>query len=223
MLTRLAIVLVVLLVLAAIGTGVYSLTRHHGGGGANPGASGSNSASPSVAANTVLTPVSAGGYDALGLASDQGTRTTPGPPLAIDGNPSTAWHTQFYLNNPVFGGLKKGTGLLLDMGKQVSLRSVQITFGPLAGANVAIEVGNNSAISPQGLASFAKVAKLKHVGGGTQTFQTSGASKGRYVLIWFTKLPPNPGNPGQFEAFHLQRRRAGIGLSRARGSPGGVA
>jgi hypothetical protein len=101
----------------------------------------------------------------------------------------------------VFGGLKQGTGLLLDMGKQVSLRSVQVTFGPEAGANVAIMVGNNNSISPQGLASFTRVAKLKDVGAGTTTFQTSGSAKGRYVLIWFTKLPPLQGSSNQFEAF----------------------
>jgi hypothetical protein len=199
LLTRLAIVLVILLVLAAIGTGVYSLTRHHGSPSANPGRSGGNSASPSTAAKTVLTPVGAQGYDALGLASDPGDEDNAGAKFAIDGNQSTAWHTQFYLQNPALGGLKKGTGLLLDMGKQVSLSSVQVTFGPTAGANVAIEVGNSNAISPTGLASFTKVAKRKHLDGGTQTFQASSTAKGRYVLIWFTKLPPN--NAGQFQAF----------------------
>jgi hypothetical protein len=199
LLTRLAIALVVLLVLAAIGTGVYSLTRPHGGAPANSVSSGNGSASPSTAARTVLTPVSAEGYDALGLASDPGDEDNAGAKFAIDGSPSTAWHTQFYLQNPQLGGLKKGTGLLLDMGKQVNLSSVQITFGPTAGANVAIEVGNNNTISPVGLGSFTKVAKRKHLDGGTQIFQTSSTPKGRYVLIWFTKLPPN--NAGQFQAF----------------------
>jgi hypothetical protein len=201
MFTRLAIVLVVLLVLAAIGTGVYSLSRPHGGGTAAAGKSGGGSASPSVAANTVLTPASAEGYDALGLANDPGDEDNAGAKLAIDGNPSTAWHTQFYEGSPLFGNLKKGTGLLLDMGKTVSLRSVQVTFGPEAGANVAIMVGSNNAISPSGLASFTQVAKLKHVSGGTQTFQTSSTAKGRYVLIWFTKLPPQPGSTSVFQAF----------------------
>ena len=70
-----------------------------------------------------------------------------------------------------------------------------------AGANVAIMVGNNNAISPSGLASFTQVAKIKHLSGGTQTFQTSSTAKGRYVLIWFTKLPPQPGSTSVFQAF----------------------
>lgn len=199
MLSRLAIVLVVLLVLAAIGTGVYSLSRHHGSGGGSPGRSG-HSASQSGAATTVLTPVSAGGFDALGMAHDPGNEDNAGAPMAIDGHNSTAWHTQFYVGNPVFGGLKTGTGLILDMGKQVSLSQVQVTFGPEAGANVAIMVGNDNSVSSAGLASFTKVAKRKHLGGGLQTFTASSTAKGRYVLIWFTKLPPLQGSGNQFEA-----------------------
>ena len=65
----------------------------------------------------MLTPVGAQGYDALGLASDPGDEDNAGAKFAIDGNQSTAWHTQFYLQNPALGGLKKGTGLLLDMGR----------------------------------------------------------------------------------------------------------
>jgi hypothetical protein len=87
------------------------------------------------------------------------------------------------------------------MGKSVRLSSAQITFGPAAGANVNIEVGNSNSVSPQGLASFTRVAKERNVGSGTQTFQTSGSASGRYVLIWFTKLPPLQGSNGQFEAF----------------------
>jgi hypothetical protein len=200
MLSRLAIVLVVLLVLAAIGTGVYSLTRSHGGAGAGAGGSGRGSAPPSVAASTVLTPVSAGGFDALGLANDPGNEDNAGAPMAIDGDNTTAWHTQFYVGSPLFGGLKAGTGLILDMGKPVSLSKVEITFGPEAGANVAIMVGNNKSVSSAGLASFTKVAKRKHLGGGLQTFTASSAAKGRYVLIWFTKLPPLQGSGNQFEA-----------------------
>jgi hypothetical protein len=45
------------------------------------------------------------------------------------------------------------------------------------------------------------VAKERNVGSGTQTFQASGSASGRYVLIWFTKLPPLQGSNGQFEAF----------------------
>jgi hypothetical protein len=198
--SRAVIAVIALLVVAAIATGVYSLTRSGGGSAASPGNSGGNSASPSEKVTT-LQPVQAGGFDALGLASDPGNENNDEAPAAIDSNPQTAWHTQFYLGSAAFGNLKKGTGLLLDMGKPVSLSSAQITFGPTAGANVAIEVGNNPSVTPAGLASFTRVAKQKDVGAGTQTFKTKSSPKGRYVLIWFTKLPPKPSSSNTFEAF----------------------
>jgi hypothetical protein len=37
--------------------------------------------------------------------------------------------------------------------------------------------------------SFTKIAKQKNAGSGTQTFQTTSSASGRYVLIWFTRLP----------------------------------
>jgi serine/threonine protein kinase len=180
--------LVVLLVLAAIGTGLYSLSRNKGGGsGASPSTSASSHAS-SPAASTVLTPVNA-------TASDNGFQARG----AYATNPANAWHTQFYLNNPVFGGLKTGTGLLLDMGRSVTLTSIQLTFGPTAGTNVTIEIGNQPGLTPG--PSFTKIAKEKNAGSGTQTFQTKSSASGRYVLIWFTKLPPLAGSGNKFEAF----------------------
>ena len=43
---------------------------------------------------------------------------------AIDGSLSTAWSTSYYFDHANFGGLKPGTGLLIDMGKRCgSVRS----------------------------------------------------------------------------------------------------
>ncbi len=199
--SRAGLVLITLLVVAAIGAGVYTLTRPSGSGSpSGTGATHHASAPPSATAS-VLTPQGAKGYDALGLAHDPGDEVTAKAPLAIDGNPSTAWATQYYIGNPVFGGLKQGTGLQLDMGKQVGVSSIQVTFGPAAGADVQIKIGNNPDISPAGEASLRTIATQQNVGSGTQTFRTSTSAKGRYLVIWFTKLPPQPGNGNRFQAF----------------------
>ncbi len=195
---RAAIGLVALMVVAVVALGVYLFLRR----GGSPNQVQTHSAGPSSSsAAAVLTPVNAHGFDALGIGSDPGDEVDSEAPLAIDNNPLTAWHTQFYVGNPVFGGLKKGTGLILDMGKPVKLSSVQIAFGPTAGADVAIEVGNNNAIQPSTLNSFTTVATQDNAGGGTQTFRSTSSATGRYVLIWFTKLPPLAGSANQFEAF----------------------
>jgi putative peptide zinc metalloprotease protein len=154
-------------------------------------------AHPAGLEGAVLTPVSAQGFDALrSPASDPGDENNDLARYAIDGNPATAWQTQYYYN-PVFSGLKTGTGLMLDMGRPVRLRSVTITFGPAPGADVSIEVGNQNTRAASTLSTFTTVAKAQDVGG-TYTFTCTGTARGRYVLIWFTKLPP--AGSGRFQA-----------------------
>ena len=137
----------------------------------------------------MLEPVAAAGVDETSASAAQ----------AIDADPATAWHTQYYLGNPVFGGLKKGGGLILDMGRPVRINSVTVTFGPVPGADVSIEVGNteigNTGTPAPG--TFRTVASGGDVGG-THTFKASGQARERYVLIWFTKLPP--AGDGRFQA-----------------------
>ena len=145
--------------------------------------------------------VSAHGFDALSSPSDDpGNENDQLANLAIDGNPSTSWNTQFYIGNPVFGGTKTGTGLILDMGKPVRLSSVRVTFGSIPGADVQIKLGNNNTRAPSTLSSFTTVASGTDLAG-THTFTVSSKATGRYVLIWFTKLPPqSAGSSSRFEA-----------------------
>jgi putative peptide zinc metalloprotease protein len=153
---------------------------------------------PVVLAGGVLTPASAHGFDALASpGSDPGDENDDEAQYAIDGNPATAWSTQYYLGSPYFGGLKKGTGLILDMGRTVRLSSVTITLGPARGADVAIEVGDNDTLAAATLSTFTTVATADDIGG-TFTFTTVSPASGRYVLIWFTKLPPY--GSGQYAA-----------------------
>jgi serine/threonine protein kinase len=188
--TRVAVIAVVVLAAAAVAVGAWSM----GHGGGQPGTTGGTHVShrkthpPATA--TVLTPVQAAGFDPLSPPKDDpSNENTDMAYRAIDSNPHTAWKTQFYDNNPVFGGLKKGTGLILDMGKPVRLASVTVTFGHIPGADVQIEVGNSDTRSPATLSTFKTVATGNDLAG-TYTFTAHGNATGRYVLIWFTKLPP---------------------------------
>jgi hypothetical protein len=131
-----------------------------------------------------------------------------GANLAIDNNPNTEWQTDWYLNNPVFGGLQQGSGLILDMGHSVRLSSVTIKFGSIPGADVQIKIGNPATpVPPQSAPTTAQaiansmttVARQSDVGG-TVTFPVSSSASGRYVLIWFTKLPPMAGQPNKYQA-----------------------
>jgi serine/threonine protein kinase len=196
------VALIAVVVVVALGTGVWLLGSHHStgaqGGGTTPP---THSASPSGSAVSALTPRSAHGFDAQSSPGDDpGNENDQLAKFAIDSSPSTSWNTQFYLGNPVFGGTKTGTGLILDMGKPVRLSSVEITFGSVPGADVSIELGNSNVRASSTLSSFTTVASATGVGG-RHTFAVTSKATGRYVLIWFTKLPPqSAGSTSKFEA-----------------------
>ncbi len=98
-----------------------------------------------------------------------------------DGAPSP-WRTDWYAS-PRFGMLKSGTGLLLDMGRTVTITSMLIDLSPYRGANLQIRLG--------GTPSDLRVAARADNVGGTVRLKLSSALQARYVLIWFTLLPPN--------------------------------
>ncbi len=70
-------------------------------------------------------------------------RTRTWPSTALRG---TAWHTSWY-TTPRFGNLYPGTGLIVDMGRPVTVTAVRVTLGPAAGAHFQIRVGNQPALA----------------------------------------------------------------------------
>jgi cytoskeletal protein RodZ len=110
---------------------------------------------------------------------------------AIDGSSGSAWHTDWY-TSPDFGGLQHGTGLLLNMGKQVTITSARITLGRGAGTSLQLRAGD----SPS-LGGLKQVAHASNANGVVKLHIPSPAH-GRYLLIWITKLPPD--SSGTYQA-----------------------
>jgi hypothetical protein len=153
-----------------------------GGGGAT-----STSSAPAAAAGAVLKPVTDSTFNIFGdpPGNTENQSTAPG---AIDGSPSTAWSTSFYYDYPNFGDLKTGTGLLLDMGKEVRLSQVEVLFSSGGATKAEIYLGNSDAISKTALSNFTLVSPLVSASG-DHKFPVSSTATGRYVLIWLTSLP----------------------------------
>jgi serine/threonine protein kinase len=195
--TRAIIGVVVVLVLAAVGVTAWSISRstHHT---ATPQPTHPHPSSPAAAAAVLLKPVGATSFDALG--HDGGDENSNDAQFAIDDSPSTDWHTDYYVGSPTFGNLKKGTGLILDMGKQVRLSRVVVQFGTVCCTHVQIEMGNDSTPNPAALSTFT-VLQSSATAQGATTFNVTKNATGRYVLIWITNLAPKPGSSGQYEAF----------------------
>jgi hypothetical protein len=189
---------VIVLVLAAVGVIAWSIS-HSLHRSAAPAQNRPHSSSPSAAsAAGLLKPVSAGSFNPLG--NPPGSNEDSGETgNAIDGNASTFWHTSYYVANPVFGGLKKGTGLLLDMGREVRLSQVLVQFGTTCCVHAQIEIGNNDNPVASALSTFT-VLQRSDAGQGNTTFNVTKNATGRYVLIWLTYLPPLTGSSNQYQA-----------------------
>jgi serine/threonine protein kinase len=198
--TRAIVAVVIGVVLVAAGVVGWSLSHRSSHSGA-PGASGqtsssSSSSASSAAASNVLRPVSANSFDPLGGSGDENGNEAK---YAIDNNPSTFWHTDFYDNYPNFGNLKAGTGLILDMGGPVRLSQVVVQFGTICCTHVDIEIGNDNTQASSTLNTFTQVQSSDNAVG-TTTFNVTSGATGRYVLIWITYLPKLAGSSNQYEA-----------------------
>jgi hypothetical protein len=97
--------------------------------------------------------------------------------------PAQPWQTDWYATAR-FGALKPGTGLLLDMGRRVTITSLRIRLGSAGGASLQIRVGDEPALSMMPVRASAQDAS------GPMTSHLVRPARARYVIIWFTKLPP---------------------------------
>jgi serine/threonine protein kinase len=190
---RALVSMVIVLVLAAIGIVAWSIS-HSMHRSAAPAPSRSHSSTPTTAAAIPLPPVSASVYNPLGSSGDDNPSDAQN---AIDRSTSTFWHTSYYLGH-LFGNLKKGTGLIIDMGRPVRLSQVAVQFGPTCCTHVDIELGNSNTATEAALSTFT-VVKSSTTAQGRTTFDVTSRATGRYLLIWITDLPPLAGNPGKFE------------------------
>jgi hypothetical protein len=193
--SRALMTVVVVLVLVVIAAVVWvvgfrtSPTQTAGNGG-----SGGSGTAHSKTGHTVAP--TAAVLKPAGVTSFNPLSNTPGntedPTLAnnaIEGN-GTPWATSDYFGSPAFGGLKTGTGLLIDMGKSVKLSQVTVQFGPGV-TKAEIYLGNSGpslATSSTALSEFTAVSSMASATG-KHTFQVSSNATGRYVLIWLTSLP----------------------------------
>lgn len=125
----------------------------------------------------------------LGVASitafgPEGSSDGDNPRIAfrlLDVDTDQPWYSQWYAT-PSFGGLRSGTGLLLDLGRAATVTDVRLTLGSEPGADVQVRVGSTPSMDLPTIASAWGA-------GGTVRLTAATPAEGRYVLIWFTHLP----------------------------------
>ncbi len=180
-------------------------------GGAKPqvGSHATNKPTTPVASVATLQPVKATGFDPLN-PSDQGNENSQYASAAIDKSLTSSWQSQWY-KTPEFGGLKAGSGLLIEMAKPVTFRSVVVTLGTeQPGSDIRLLVGNSDERSAANLGSMKTVATATNVSGKV-TFRIKSPAKGRFLVIWFTKLPPKSGSGPLYMAQVFNVAVRGIG------------
>jgi len=136
------------------------------------------SATP-ASAIVALTPVKAVAFGPGGAGDGDNPKLAA---LAIAGSSAKPWYTDFY-QTARFGNLQAGTGLLLDMGRPMTITSVRITLGSTPGADIELRAGGSPALAD--LKTVARATDAR----GVLRLQPAQSVRGRYLLIWFTRLP----------------------------------
>jgi cytoskeleton protein RodZ len=193
------LVLIAAVALAVIGGGAYQLTAGSGprqtAGGAprspapasaspahatTPRTTAPTGAAPSPSAPAV-TPLTPSGVAALGPGGT-GDGDNPGSAgQALSGDPGAPWRTDWY-TTAAFGNTKQGTGLLFTLPRAVTAAAVTIRLG-VPGASLQIRAGTSRG-------SLHTIASLSSAG---RTVRLTLASQPRlrYLVLWFTRLPPD--------------------------------
>jgi hypothetical protein len=141
-----------------------------------------------VARYRLSTPTAArGGSGAAVAASATITSFDPSGGSGFRKESGSTWRTQTY-QSAVFGNLKDGVGLLLDLGsaRQVATVTFEVVGGPIA---VELRAADERAASAGG---YQTVAKADSASGPT-TLTPKGAGKHRYWLVWVTRLGSQDG------------------------------
>jgi hypothetical protein len=143
--------------------------------------------SPTAVPVTDVTPVSATAFGPGGTSDGDNPQDAS---LALSGNPATPWHTDWYAT-AAFGNLKAGTGLLLDLGRTLTITGATIRLGNIPGADFQLRAGTSTA----DLATAASDSGA----GGLVRLRLPSPVRAQYLLIWFTLLPPD--DDGTYQAY----------------------
>lgn len=171
-------------VLLIVGLGGWGLSRLGGNGDGSGQKSGVKPSPAAKPKSQLLHPATVLAYNNPPHPDDAASGALRN---AIDASKSTYWTTQHY-NSADFGRLRRGVGLIIDMGKSVTVSNVKVMM-PSAGVPGSVELHVGDAMGPS--------ASQTDTGNASGTFDLNGKqTQGRYLTLWFTKLP----NIGEFKA-----------------------
>lgn len=105
-------------------------------------------------------------------------------PLAVDGDPETLWRSHTYLSAD-WGGLKTGTGLILDLGEGATVGEVTIELGE---GDMGMSVYLSETATMDGAVELGSQGEAS----GTVTVTPGEPATGRYLIVWFSRAWTSP-------------------------------
>lgn len=178
-----AIALVTLLLVLAVVV-AYNLGRGRTLLGTEPEEDGSPS--PTATADPdpePITGVTARDLDPQGDTPEENPELAP---LAVDGDPATAWRTSTYFDQ--FGpppGLKTGVGLVLDLGESRDISRIDLTT---IGSPTTVKYFVSDT-DPQAVQGLQRIAQGTTEGDSLTTTLDEPVTA-QYLVVWLTRLPP---------------------------------
>lgn len=176
---RLALGILAALVLLLAIVVAFNLGRGRSPLGAVPSDEKSSSA-PASSPAAPIKDLSADDFDPQGDPPEENPDLAP---LAVDGDPGTAWRTMTYDQDLGPGGLKTGVGLVIDLGATHDVSSVDLT---MVGSPTSVSLYVTDRV-PTGVRDLTPAARAT-VGTRKRITLADGAS-GRYLTVWLTSLP----------------------------------
>lgn len=122
--------------------------------------------------------------EALVYGDDPAAHNPDTVEFAIDRNPITAWTTDTFYS-PDLTTIAAPVGLVLDLGAPRAVSAVRLELVG-TGSAVTVQVGSSPQAPPQAWATLTEATGI----GESIDLRSPRPVVGRYVLIWFTRLPP---------------------------------
>ena len=178
--------LVALVLLAVIALAIaFNLSRGRtplgGQQEADPSSSATLDAPPSASTGAELVAVEDVVADDFDPEGDPPEENPGDAANAVDGDPGTSWSTSTYQQQLGPAGLKAGVGLLLDLGTSREVGALQLDLGG-EGTGFAVFLTDELPAGVDGLTAAGQEEAEDGVA-------LSGATTGRYLVLWLTALP----------------------------------
>jgi serine/threonine protein kinase len=181
---RLAMLVAVGLVLVVAVAIAFNLGRGKTPLGTEPDDQSSTSSTPTVttpqASPTPFTGLVASDFDPQGDQEENGDEVA----AVLDGDPATSWTTLTYKQQLGPAGLKRGVGVVVDLGQSRAVRRVDLS---LVGQPTSLSLYLTDQV-PDNPEELKPVAQLDDAGPSAD-FELDAAPSGRYLTVWLTALP----------------------------------